>query len=210
MLYKRALEVPPTAWRTKVQTQEPWLKALERMGCGGVIVDTQVNVVDANDTAGEILGRESGRRGAEARTEWKRDALKRLLARADGKFRIDREAWISVPHEDGAPLILHAIPLPPITGSSPAPTDRTMIVMVDLRQRPRPSPTVLQRLFDLTPAEARLALAIGAGLTLQEVSEETGISNATLRSQLSSTFHKTGTRRQPELVALLARVTILP
>ncbi|MGC5779359.1 helix-turn-helix transcriptional regulator [Methylobacterium sp. NFXW15] len=179
------------------------------MGCGGLIIDTQVNVLASNATALQILGREASDFASEERPEWQREALKRLFSRADTKFRIDQEAWITVQHEDGAPLVLHAIPLTNALRVAP-PDGRTMLVMVDLRQRPRPSATVLQRLFDLTPAEARLALALGSGLTLQEVSDETGLSNATLRSQLSSTFHKTGTRRQPELIALLARVAILP
>lgn len=180
------------------------------MGCGGIIVDTHTNVVEANEIAGQILARETAREEGEDRGEWRRSALKRLLMRADAKFRIDREAWITVQHQDGAPLVLHAIPLPaPAEASSPDEA-RTMLVMVDLRQPARPSASALQRLFDLTPAEARLALALAAGLTLQKVSSDTGLSSATLRSQLSSTFHKTGTRRQPELIALLARVAILP
>lgn len=192
-----------------MQTQEPWLKTLERMGCGGLIIDTQVNVLASNETALQILGRETTEFIPEERAKWQRDALRRLFSRAETKFRIDQEAWITVQHEDGAPLILHAIPLTDALKAAP-PGGCTMLVMVDLRQRPRPSAAVLQRLFDLTPAEARLAVALGSGLTLQEVSDETGLSNATLRSQLSSTFHKTGTRRQPELIALLARVAILP
>lgn len=193
-----------------MHTQEPWLKTLERMSCGGLVIDTQGGVVAINDTAERILGREVTPDAQACRDGWQRDALKRLLARAGTRLRIDHEAWITVQHDDGAPLILHAIPLVSPTTPTPVANAHTMLVMVDLRERPRPAATALQRLFDLTPAEARLALAIGAGLTLQEVSDETGLSSATLRSQLSSTFHKTGTRRQPELVSLLARIAILP
>ncbi|WP_261925950.1 helix-turn-helix transcriptional regulator [Methylorubrum sp. GM97] len=167
-------------------------------------------MIEINDTAEQILSRELLLEAQNCRDGWRRDALKRLLARADSRFRIDHEAWITVHHEDGAPLILHAIPLASPAMSTQAASAHTMLVMVDLRERPRPSVAVLQRLFDLTPAEARLALAIGAGRTLQEISDETRLSNATLRSQLSSAFHKTGTRRQPELVSLLSRVAILP
>lgn len=62
---------------------------------------------------------------------------------------------------------------------------------------------VLQMLYTLTPAEARLVNGLCEGLTIQEMEKAYGLRANTLRSQLKSVFHKTGTNRQAELVALV-------
>ena len=61
-------------------------------------------------------------------------------------------------------------------------------------------------LFGLTRREARVASALATGLQLQEIAALHGVGMGTVRSQLKSIFVKTGTNRQPELVALLARL----
>jgi DNA-binding CsgD family transcriptional regulator len=62
---------------------------------------------------------------------------------------------------------------------------------------------VLQSLYDLTPAETRLAVEMANGRDLDEISEHFGISKHTVRAQLKAVFQKTDTRRQAELVKLL-------
>lgn len=59
-------------------------------------------------------------------------------------------------------------------------------------------------IYDLTPAEARLAVAVGRGRELSRLSTDWNVSNETLRSQLKAVFAKTGVNRQVELVRLLA------
>src|SRR5262245_30882922 len=67
---------------------------------------------------------------------------------------------------------------------------------------------LLRSHFDLTPAEARLALHLVAGETLRSADVKLSISDETARSHLNNTYGKTGTRRQAELV--IAIVTALP
>ena len=64
-------------------------------------------------------------------------------------------------------------------------------------------PETLQRLFKLTPAEARLAASVGEGSSLAEAANQLGIGRETARTHLKRIFSKTGTRRQSELVRLL-------
>ena len=59
-------------------------------------------------------------------------------------------------------------------------------------------------IYELTPAEARLAVAVGRGRELSMLSEDWNVSSETLRSHLKAVFAKTGVRRQVELVRLLA------
>lgn len=70
----------------------------------------------------------------------------------------------------------------------------------------RISQASLRSRFVLTPAEAQIALGIAEGKTLAAIAEMRNVAVSTARGQLKSVFAKTGTHRQAELVALLARL----
>jgi DNA-binding CsgD family transcriptional regulator len=61
----------------------------------------------------------------------------------------------------------------------------------------------VRRLFDLTPAEASLALALADGLTLDQAAERLKIRKNTARAHLRAIFAKIGVTRQTTLVRLL-------
>ena len=61
----------------------------------------------------------------------------------------------------------------------------------------------LLRLLGLTPAEARIAAAVGAGLPPREAARSLGLAESTVRSGLKVIFGKLGIRRQTELVKLV-------
>lgn len=67
----------------------------------------------------------------------------------------------------------------------------------------RQKETKLRRRFDLTSAEAGLAVEILKGDGRKAAALRRGISDSTAKTQLSSIFEKTGTRRQAELVRRL-------
>src|SRR5262245_30986886 len=62
---------------------------------------------------------------------------------------------------------------------------------------------LLRSHFDLTPAEARLALHLVAGETLRSAEAKLAITYETARTHLKNIFSKTGTCRQAELVVVL-------
>jgi len=66
------------------------------------------------------------------------------------------------------------------------------------------------RPIDLSAKEAELAMLLLTGCSLQEAAERRAVRITTLRSQLASLFRKTGTARQGQLVALLARLCCAP
>jgi DNA-binding CsgD family transcriptional regulator len=111
---------------------------------------------------------------------------------------------------DAEPLFLHVdrqrcIGIRTFAGSKG--TDaKFLLLLVDLSHRPPPAIEVLQRAFGLTRREARVASALATGMRLQDVAAMHGVGTGTVRSHLKSIFIKTGTNRQPELVALLARL----
>lgn len=64
---------------------------------------------------------------------------------------------------------------------------------------------VLQSLFDLTPAEARITLALANGQSLGTIAQSHEATLQTVRKQLKLIFAKTGTSRQAQLVTLVLR-----
>ena len=70
------------------------------------------------------------------------------------------------------------------------------------------SARLLQGAFGLTDAETRLVVALFDSLNLSLAAKRSGVTYSTARSYLKRIFMKTGTRRQPELVALLSAVAV--
>ncbi len=65
-----------------------------------------------------------------------------------------------------------------------------------------------QHAFNLTSTEASLARMLLSGMSVSEISRIREVAESTVRTQLRSLFGKTGTKRQPELVALLLRTSM--
>lgn len=65
----------------------------------------------------------------------------------------------------------------------------------------------LQRLFGLTPAEAELSERLTNGESLETIAEARRVTIDTARTQLRTTFKKTGTHRQGELVSLVSKLS---
>lgn len=61
----------------------------------------------------------------------------------------------------------------------------------------------LRNFFDLTPAEARIAVLLLRGATLSQASDTMGITAHTARGHLKNIFLKTGTNRQAQLMYVL-------
>ena len=83
-------------------------------------------------------------------------------------------------------------------------------VMVSLHE-PTPPPievksqTLMQALYDLTPAECKIAALLLEGQDPATAAESLGISKQTVRQHLKSIMSKTDTHRQAELIARLLR-----
>lgn len=73
-----------------------------------------------------------------------------------------------------------------------------------------PPAHILFGLFDLSPAEARVAQKIVQGSSVEEIASDHKISRETVRNQLKAVFAKTGTSRQVELVGLVMGAQIRP
>lgn len=103
------------------------------------------------------------------------------------------------------PLVIRVLPV-----AGPARTPflgaRVLLLLSDLQRRLQPPASILSHIFGLTPAEARLASVMAAGISIERAADQLGLSRATVRNQLKAVFAKTATHRQSELVALLCRL----
>lgn len=83
-------------------------------------------------------------------------------------------------------------------------------LIVTLGSAPGETPVVeidrVAQWFALTPAEARLAVGLAAGKTLQAYAAERAVSLNAVRFLLKGIFRKTGAASQAQLIAMLARL----
>jgi DNA-binding CsgD family transcriptional regulator/PAS domain-containing protein len=82
-------------------------------------------------------------------------------------------------------------------------TVRAVVYVIDPTLRVRPRNELLQAIFNLTPAECRIALLIADGVATSDIREMVGITANTLRTHLASIYRKTNTERQAQLVKVL-------
>jgi DNA-binding CsgD family transcriptional regulator len=69
---------------------------------------------------------------------------------------------------------------------------------------------IIQGLFDLTAAEAKVAREIASGKEPAHIATEFGVSVETIRGHLKSVFSKTGFSRQADLAATIAGIRTFP
>jgi DNA-binding CsgD family transcriptional regulator len=102
------------------------------------------------------------------------------------------------------PLIAHVLPLrrgglDVFSGAA------SLLYLTPIVQQSSPAPALLQALFDLTPAEARVTSMLVDGLSVDLIARTHHVSLNTVRTQLKAVFVKTGVERQVDLVSLLGQ-----
>lgn len=136
-------------------------------------------------------------------------------ARADGLFRQALDALdldtVAAPRSfvgrgaEGGQMVAHIVP---IRRSARDIFIRcaALLLLTPVTPPRAPPEEMLQSLFDLTPAEARVARGLAAGDALEDLAVSGGVSRNTVRSQLRAVMDKTGCNRQAELVALFTGI----
>lgn len=209
----RALEVAARAAAAD-RTATSIVETLDLAGLGVFALGSDARVLFCNDVARFAYAPDlevvAGRLSA-ARTS-SRAAVEALVAETLAVARGTRvdapPALVLKRREPGrAPLVLRGVPLARrhaevVLRMGQVP--RALIVVTEPDARRHLDVRVVQEAFDLSPAEAPLAVAIGTGLTLQGAAREFGLSEATVRSVLKTVFQKTGVSRQAELAILLS------
>lgn len=186
--------------------------ALDRLPAGFLAMDQQGHLILLNQRAADILalgdGLILGRNGLITRRREETARLELLirgaLSTASGQATPSGGTMLVSRPSRRRPFQVLVTPLG--RASSVWPEHATAgIFITDPEAEHDPPEHVLQRLFGLTPAEARLARFLMEGKSLPEAAEAFHLSRNTVRTQLRSIFDKTSTKRQSELVRLLYR-----
>ena len=187
------------ATRLGIERARGSLDAMTALGLPAVLLDRKGIVREANAwmTPDLITTRAGGRI---------------VLDHAAGEIALDAilggrssTRSIALPASGARPgRIVHVIPLSGDAQDIFSGSLSLLIMNVAAGPRDQPDPAILRGLFDLSPAEARLAAALASGLSLDAASAACGIRYSTARSYLERIFAKTGVHRQAELAALLA------
>jgi DNA-binding CsgD family transcriptional regulator len=130
-------------------------------------------------------------------------ALRPLLARAaQGGVEAVSEPMALDNREGSLPLIARAMPLDP----SAAGPGRLLVLFDDPIGAAAHDPVPALQLLGLTPAEARIASMVGAGLSPREAASKLDNSEGTVRTALSRIYDKLDIGRQGELARIVTRL----
>jgi DNA-binding CsgD family transcriptional regulator len=184
--------------------------ALNRVRCGLVLCRPDARVVWANNSAQQLLAR-----GAQIRlcgeilnmpTAAETAALRRTIAqvaRGDVRDQATQNFCTLLGKESDSALQCMMYPVEGCNAFSPDEDLPSRCVLMIL-SAPLETPTLhaehIERLFGLSPAEARIAAALCNGLTITDFATVTGVTIGTARFQLKQVLAKTRANRQAELV----------
>jgi DNA-binding CsgD family transcriptional regulator len=185
--------------------------ALDGLESGIVLIDREGRCIFANKVARRILDERDGllleRQVLSAQSIAEAATLRAALlsARSAPMPLSSKPAAMLISRLGRKPLSLLAAPLR--AESMLVPARAVAIVLIRDREMKTTMPAeALAMLYDLTPAEARLALTLLDGNSLAEAADQHKIAEQTARTQLKKIFQKTSTRRQGELIRLLAGI----
>ncbi|MDP1868823.1 MAG: helix-turn-helix transcriptional regulator [Bradyrhizobium sp.] len=108
----------------------------------------------------------------------------------------------------GALMVGHVIPIR-FSARDIFARSAAVFVLMPVAAPDSPPVELVMSLFDLTPAEARVARGLAAGKTVDDLAGDNGVSPNTVRVQVRGVLEKTGCRRQTEVVALLGGIFAL-
>lgn len=187
------------------------LDALERSGTATVVAGRDGRVLYANNRAERLLRAGEGLRAigghlavAERGAAERLTALIRAAADAAAGRGTSTGGALALARADRLPLTVLVAPFRPAREGLGAPVPAAILFLRD-PEAPSPNSLALQGLFGLTAAEATVAARLADGQAIDAIAGRLGISLNTARTHLKSIFLKTGTNRQPELVAVVLR-----
>lgn len=196
------------AARSRLQTA--MLEALDRIDTGVLVLDGSGSILQASLRARSLLSDNAELAVVGGRLTLRPAALQdRLLSRLQDVLivaagRTGRAAAaLSIPRRQRVPLALELSPLRP---SARLFEEQRPACLVFIRDPQAPMAVDrLRDLFGLTRTEGLVAAALGQGHSLEDIAAGMSIGLATVRTHLKRLLAKTGTHRQAEAVALLAR-----
>lgn len=185
------------------------LGALERSSLAFMFLDGDAGVLHTNAAGEALLTRGKalctlGGRLTATDPGAAHDLAGLIAEAAAADWERRRAGTLQITAPDGtAPCTVTATPLRFEQRSVFSHGSTILVQVTEAAPEPAINDAGLAKLFGLTRAESRLALALYSGMTLRDAADRYEISINTARVQLGSVLSKTGTHRQVDLIRLL-------
>lgn len=205
---RRSLQIGENIARSRAETAA-LADTVDGLGAGLFVVDGTTRIVHTNAAARRLLAAEDvlsshGGRLVACDPQANR-SLRLALTATDGPIDVMPDP-LPLIAPDGTRRVGHVRPLKPVArsyGNGPQEALAAVLVYKAGMECPRP-PEIIARSYNLTPTELRVLLAIVEIGGAPEVAAKLGIAPSTVRTHVGRLFEKTGTKRQAELVRLVA------
>ena len=183
-------------------------ETLDGLSAGLFLVDATCRIVHANAAGYEMLRADDFLRSINGqlvtRDVHSNQTLREVFAENAVTPGVKGLALPLTAH-DGERYVVHMLPL---TAAARAATGKAYNAIAALFVRKvaldSPSGELVARIFELTPAELRVLLAIVEVGGVPETATALGVAETTIKTHLHRVFSKTGTNRQADLVKLAA------
>lgn len=183
-------------------------EVLDQLPMGVILLDRDGQVVRTNAyardiiAAGTVLDMHAGR--LRARASDAQETLQTLLRAAADDADLTGEQGaageLMLLGGDGPASLVAAIVTATSRDYAFAGPAMLTLTLFDLAHRRTLSATVLRQIYGLTRAEVNLVQTLVGGCSLEDGARELGIALNTARTHLKHIFHKTGAKRQSELI----------
>jgi DNA-binding CsgD family transcriptional regulator len=186
-------------------------ETLKRIGLPAIVLNERGKVLAANDLIEASAGFVNWR--AQDRVSFTDHAANQLLSDAIATIEFTNGGGVRsfpVRHASSdAMIVAHVIPIR-LSARDIFVRCAAALVLTPVTTPRAPPVELVQSLFDLTPAEARVARNLASGQSVDEMAQANGVSSNTIRSQVRGVLEKTGCHRQSEVVTLLTRIWVAP
>jgi DNA-binding CsgD family transcriptional regulator len=177
---------------------------LAALGLPALVLDDKGKVLVANqliEASAEIHWRAQDAIGLVDR------AADKLLRNAIATIDLSSGGVRSFPVRNGAAtLVAHVIPVR-LSARDIFARCIAVLTLTPMSAPEAPPIELVQSLFDLTPAEARVARGLASGMAVDAIAADRGVSTNTIRTHVRGVFEKTGCTRQAEVVALFTGIS---
>ena len=199
--------------QTELETNS--VSTLDALRTAVLLLDAEGHITHANASARDMLDDADVLRSVHGRLATSDPNADRVLRRALAGTIVGDRAMASasislhLPARDGSHYVGHLLPL--TAGRRQrfgASYDACAVLFVSKAALDTiVAPDLIRKLFKLTPTELRVFLSIVEIGGVPDVARSMGIAESTIKTHLARIFAKTGTKRQADLVRLLAAFT---
>jgi DNA-binding CsgD family transcriptional regulator len=185
------------------------VQALDQLSAAVILVDRDRRVFELNRTAERIIETadglviRSGHLGAIRSIDQNKIAEAIASATAKQGIKTGSEGLLVARREGRPSYVLAVAPLSRDKVSHDRPLAIVLVINPEWRA---PSLEGVIRIFGLSPAEARLAIALMQGRRTRDIARSFGVEITTVRTQLSSILKKVGVERQSDLIKALSDI----